>query len=208
MSRKKNTSCLNITNNKTWSSSWCNYAKEEFRQLVQEDLILYSYIRSQLKNFESINTINVRIYRVNDFVIIDLTVTILNLLTQDLLKKFLSPLSQFYNKYIYLVVNKASYIVAVQSGFNVASKIAKLIEKRIKFRSKLIKTLIKKIKDSSRGIYVQCTGRINNVDMARKDKLYLGSVPLQSIDASINYGFVIANTTKGLQSIKVWIHKQ
>ena len=68
--------------------------------------------------------------------------------------------------------------------------------------------MIKKIKDSSRGIYVQCTGRINNVDMARKDKLYLGSIPLQSIDASINYGFVIANTTKGLQSIKVWIHKQ
>ena len=43
--------------------------------------------------------------------------------------------------------------------------------------------------------------------MAKVDKLYLGSVPLQSFNLSISYGLVIANTFKGLQSIKVWICK-
>ena len=41
--------------------------------------------------------------------------------------------------------------------------------------------------------------------MARVDKLYMGSIPLQSVKASISHGFVVANTIKGLQSIKVWI---
>ena len=43
--------------------------------------------------------------------------------------------------------------------------------------------------------------------MAKVDKLYLGSIPLQSLDLSISYGLVIANTFKGLQSVKVWISK-
>nr|YP_009476741.1 ribosomal protein S3 [Cryptomonas curvata]AVM81234.1 ribosomal protein S3 [Cryptomonas curvata] len=207
MSRKKNTSTLNITQNKTWNSSWCIYSQEEFKYLLQEDLILYSYIRSQFKNFELLNIINLRLYRINNYLIIDIVITFIDSLTRNLITEFLNSLSQFFNKNIYLAINKPSYLITIRNGFNIALKIAKLIEKRVRFRSRIIKALIKKVKDNSKGIYVQCTGRINNVDMARVDKLYLGSVPLQSIKSSIDYGFVVANTTKGLQSIKVWICK-
>jgi small subunit ribosomal protein S3 len=126
---------------------------------------------------------------------------------RELITIFLNSLSIFLNKYVYVAINKLSYIISIKNAFNIALKIANLIEKRIKFRSKIVKTLIKKVKDNARGIYVQCTGRINNVDMARVDKLYLGSVPLQSIKAYIDYAFVVANTSKGLQSIKVWVCK-
>ena len=78
MSRKKNTSFLNISNNKTWNSSWCIYNQEEFRNLLQEDLILYSYVRSQFKAFDLINIINLRLYRVSSFLIIDITITFIN----------------------------------------------------------------------------------------------------------------------------------
>nr|YP_010577909.1 ribosomal protein S3 [Cryptomonas pyrenoidifera]UZP15129.1 ribosomal protein S3 [Cryptomonas pyrenoidifera] len=207
MSRKKNSSSLNITNNKTWNSSWCIYNQEEFRYLLQEDLVVYSYIRSQFKNFELMNIINLRIYRINDFLIIDLAATYISFTMRELITIFLNSLSIFLNKYVYVAINKLSYLISIKNAFNIALKIAKLIEKRIKFRSKIVKTLIKKVKDNTRGIYVQCTGRINNVDMARVDKLYLGSVPLQSIKAYIDYAFVVANTSKGLQSIKVWVCK-
>ena len=43
--------------------------------------------------------------------------------------------------------------------------------------------------------------------MARNDSMYLGSVPFQSFNLSIDYSLAIANTVKGLQSIKVWVYK-
>jgi len=134
-------------------------------------------------------------------------VSFISLATRNSLTAFLNSLSKFFDKFVYLAINKPSYINIINNAFNIALKIARFIETRVKFRSKLVKTLIKKVKDNSKGVYVQCTGRINNVDMAKTDKLFLGSVPLQSFKSLIDYGFVIANTNKGLQSIKVWIYK-
>ena len=123
------------------------------------------------------------------------------------LSLFLGYLAKFFERDICLAIYKPTFLDLLKNGFNIALKLARLVERRIKFRSKLIKRLLKKIKKNSTGVYVQCKGRINNVDMARVDKLYLGSLPLQSLNLSISYGLTIANTFKGLQSIKVWICK-
>ena len=210
MSRKKNTLSLNIGKNKNWNNSWSSYIQKEYRILFQEDIILQSYFRSQLRNFEKINIINLRFYRINKLLLIDIGISSIKSLNKKMLLKltsFLSCLVKFFERDVCLAIYKPLFLDLLNNGFNIALKIAKLIERRIKFRSKLIKTLLRKIKKNSKGVYVQCKGRINNVDMAKVDKLYLGSVPLQSLNLSISYGLVIANTFKGLQSIKVWICK-
>lgn len=210
MSRKKNTLSLNISKNKNWNNSWSSYVQEEYRILFQEDIVLQSYFRSQLKNLEKINIINLRFYRVNKLLLIDIGISSVKFLTKKILlilTSFLSYLTIFFEKDICLSIYKPPFLDLLNNGFNIALKIARLIERRIKFRSKFIKILLKKIKRNSKGVYVQCKGRINNVDMAKVDKLYLGSLPLQSLNLSISYGLVIANTFKGLQSIKVWICK-
>jgi small subunit ribosomal protein S3 len=203
MSKKKNVVSLNLTKNKSWNSSWYIH-KEEYNFLFQQDLLLYSYIRSQLSIFQ-IN--NIRLYRTNNLMIIDLMLINSKLLNTNLLSDILNKLNIFFNKNVFISINTISYMEVLKNGFNLALKIAKYIEKRVKFRSKIVKSLLIKVKENVKGVYVQCTGRINNVDMARTDKLYLGSLPLQSIKHSISYGFVVANTVKGLQSIKVWICK-
>lgn len=210
MSRKKNTLSLNIGKNKNWNNSWSSYVQKEYRILFQEDIILQSYFRSQLKKFEKINIINLRSYRINKLLLIDIGISSIKFLNKKMLLKltsFLLCLAKFFERNVCLAIYKPSFIDLLNNGFNIAFKIARLIEKRIKFRSKLIKRLLRKIKKNSKGVYVQCKGRINNVDMARVDKLYLGSTPLKSLNLSISYGLVIANTFKGLQSIKVWICK-
>jgi ribosomal protein S3 len=210
MSRKKNTLCLNISKNKNWNNSWSSYLQQEYHVLFQEDIVLQSYFRSQLKDLDKINVIDLRFYRINKLLLIDIGVSSIKFLNKKILlilTSFLGYLSKFLEKDVCLAIYKPSFLELLSNGFNIALKIAKLIEKRIKFRSKLIKTLLKKIRNKSKGIYVQCKGRINNVDMAKVDKLYLGSIPLQSLDLSISYGLVIANTFKGLQSVKVWISK-
>lgn len=210
MSRKKNTLSLNIAKNKNWNNSWSSYVQEEYHVLFQEDIIFQSYFRSQLKNLDKINIVNLRFYRINKLFLIDIGISSIKFLNKKVLLRltsFLSHLAKFFQKDICLAIYKPPFLDLLNNGFNIALKIAKLIERRIKFRSKLIKTLLKKIKKNSKGIYVQCKGRINNVDMAKTDRLYLGSLPLQSLNLSISYGLVIANTFKGLQSIKVWICK-
>lgn len=210
MSRKKNTLCLNISKNKNWNNSWSSYLQQEYHVLFQEDIVLQSYFRSQLKDLDKINVIDLRFYRINKLLLIDIGVSSIKFLNKKILlilTSFLGYLSKFLEKDVCLAIYRPSFLELLSNGFNIALKIAKLIEKRIKFRSKLIKTLLKKIRNKSKGIYVQCKGRINNVDMAKVDKLYLGSIPLQSLDLSISYGLVIANTFKGLQSVKVWISK-
>jgi hypothetical protein len=154
--------------------------------------------------------INLRLYRINKIFVIDIGITTVKFLNKKVLLKlslFLGYLARFFERDVCLAIYKPTFLELLKNGFNIALKLARLIERRIKFRSKLIKRLLKKIKKNSTGVYVQCKGRINNVDMARVDKLYLGSLPLQSLNLSISYGLTIANTFKGLQSIKVWICK-
>lgn len=56
-----------------------------------------------------------------------------------------------------------------------------------------------------KGLRFQFKGRINGVDMAKKQTITYGSVPIQTISAYINYGFAPAFTPYGTCSVKVFI---
>jgi ribosomal protein S3 len=208
MSFKKNTLLLNT--NQNWNNSWSSYSQHEYRSLIQEDLIFQSYFRSIFKDLEKMNPTNIRIYRLNKSIFVDVGVSTSKTFHKKIILKlclFLKHLSKFFERDVYLAIYKLSFVDFLNSGFNIALRIAKLVEKRIRFRSKLIKIFLKKIRGNSKGVYVQCKGRINNVDRAQVDKLYLGSTPLQFLSSYTSYGLVVANTFKGLLSIKVWICK-
>ena len=210
MSRKKSTLSLNINNNKNWNSSWSSYIQQEYRIIFQENIMLQVYLQFQLKDLKKINIIGLRFYKINRLFLIDISISGIKFVTKKVLLSlafFFKQLVKFFETDVCIAIYRPFLLDFLNNGFNIALKIAKLIERRIKFRSKLVKTLLIKIKKNSNGIYVQCKGRINNADMAKVDKLYIGSLPLKSFDLSISYGLVIANTSKGLQSIKVWVCK-
>lgn len=206
MGKKLSTVSLNLYNNKDWYSSWYVH-KEDFSKNLQVDLLLYSFFRSQIINTDNFEIIRVRSYRINHYIIIDLDIFFLKI--NNNIVDFLINMNKTFGKknYLLLVINKLTHSFCLSNGYFLAIKIAKLIERRIKFRSKTIKMLLKKSKQFCKGIHVLCSGRINNVDMARTDNLYIGSVPLQSKDIPIDFGFTAANTIKGLLSIKVWVYK-
>jgi len=54
------------------------------------------------------------------------------------------------------------------------------------------------------GLRLQVTGRINGVDIAKKQVVGYGSVPLQTISSFINYNYTTANTPFGVCGIKIW----
>jgi ribosomal protein S3 len=205
MTRKKNTVFQNICNNKSWLSSWY-VSRKEYYIMLQEDLMSIVYIRSIISKTKNCSFIGVRIYKYNDVLVIDIYFVFIVFLIKKYFIRFIEDLSVFLKKNVCFALNRLSFLNIFASGFYIAFAIVSLIEKRVRFRSKVIKVLLKRIKEYCLGIYVQCKGRINNTSIARSDKLYLGSVSLNTINSSISYGLVIANTVKGLQSIKVWIY--
>lgn len=93
-----------------------------------------------------------------------------------------------------------------------AKMIAILLEKNFNhqkvydFVNMLFDFMFENKKNHFKGLKFQLKGRINGVDMAKKQILTFGSVPLQTIKAFINYGFASAYTPYGTCSVKVFFY--
>ena len=59
----------------------------------------------------------------------------------------------------------------------------------------------------ARGVKIICSGRLGGAEMARTEKQMLGSIPLQTLQANVDYAIVHAVTKVGTIGIKVWIYK-
>jgi len=63
------------------------------------------------------------------------------------------------------------------------------------------------MRSGAHGEKVQCGGRLGGTEMSRSESYSEGRVPLHTIRADIDYGFVEAKTTFGRIGVKVWINK-
>jgi len=88
-----------------------------------------------------------------------------------------------------------------------AESVAQQLEKRAAFR-RVMKTMIKTAMDKgAQGVKVQVSGRLGGAEMARCELFSEGKVPLQTLQAHIDYGFAEAFTTYGAIGVKVWIYR-
>lgn len=90
----------------------------------------------------------------------------------------------------------------------VAENIARQLERRINFRRATKMTAQNTMAAGAKGIRIQVAGRLNNAEMARKEKVIEGSVPLHTLRADI--GFHSARAVlpgAGIVGVKVWIYK-
>ncbi len=90
----------------------------------------------------------------------------------------------------------------------VAENIAQQLEKRVSFRRAMKQTIGRAMKTPGvKGIKTKVSGRLGGADIARSEGYHEGSIPLQTLRADIDYGFVEAKTTYGRIGVKVWIYK-
>ncbi len=59
----------------------------------------------------------------------------------------------------------------------------------------------------ARGVKVQLSGRLGGSEMSRTEGANLGSIPLSTLRARVDYGFSEARTAQGHIGIKVWVHQ-
>jgi small subunit ribosomal protein S3 len=89
----------------------------------------------------------------------------------------------------------------------VAENIANQIERRIGFRRAMKSTAAATMRAGAKGVRIQVAGRLGGAEMSRREKIIEGSVPLHTLRADIDYGFVAAQTAAGVIGVKVWIYK-
>lgn len=89
----------------------------------------------------------------------------------------------------------------------VAENIAFQLEKRMPFR-RIMKRALQLAKDTGcEGMKIKLGGRLGGAEIARKESVKYGKIPLQTLRADIDYGFTEAHTTYGLIGVKVWTYK-
>jgi small subunit ribosomal protein S3 len=89
----------------------------------------------------------------------------------------------------------------------VAQSIAEQLENRVAFRRAMKRALTSAMRSGAKGVKVQVSGRLGGAEMARTEGYSDGRVPLHTLRADIDYGFVEAKTTTGRIGVKCWINK-
>ena len=90
----------------------------------------------------------------------------------------------------------------------VAESVAQQLERRIGFRRAMKRAIQSAMDMGADGIKINCAGRLGGAELARVEQYKEGRVPLHTLKANIDYGFIEANTTAGKIGVKVWIcHK-
>ncbi len=89
----------------------------------------------------------------------------------------------------------------------VAENIALQLERRVAFRRAMKRSVSTAMRFGAKGIKIICAGRLGGAEMARTEWYKEGRIPLHTLRADIDYGFIEAKTTYGTIGIKVFIFK-
>src|SRR5512143_371609 len=89
----------------------------------------------------------------------------------------------------------------------VGQAIAEQLAKRASFRRTMKQYCESAMNAGAKGVKIMCGGRLAGAEMARKETQKMGSIPLHTLDADVDYATATARTTYGAIGIKVWIYR-
>ena len=89
----------------------------------------------------------------------------------------------------------------------VAEGIAEALKKRASYRRLVKMRAEAAMQSGAKGIRILISGRLGGAEMTRRLDTRLGSLPLSTLQANIDYGFAESRTTYGVIGVKVWVYK-
>ena len=89
----------------------------------------------------------------------------------------------------------------------VAEAIAEQLKKRASFRRVMKQRMESTMGAGAKGIRISIAGRLGGAEIARTEKATVGSVPLTTLQANVDYGYAIACTTYGVIGVKCWVYR-
>ncbi|PKQ28116.1 MAG: 30S ribosomal protein S3 [Candidatus Anoxymicrobium japonicum] len=187
-----------------WKSRWI--AGKEYPDLVLEDIKIREYLKRQLANAavskieieRKARELSVDVHTARPGIVIGRKGSEVDKIRDDLSKMVGHDVS----------VNIIEVPVPDLDATLVARNIADQISGRVSFRRAMKRAVGNTMRLGARGIKVQCSGRLGGAEMSRREWYREGRVPLQTLRADVDYGFVEAKTTFGRIGVKVWIYTE
>jgi small subunit ribosomal protein S3 len=214
MARKIRPDLLRLGIVKKWSARW--FSNASFRNNLEEDELMRNIINGKIKTAgivsidveRSIGDVKLIVKAARPGLIIgrggkgieDLT----KLIKSGLAKLYRRRGAEMPSVNISIEELKRSEVAAV----NVAQNVAWDLEKRMPYRRVIKKHLEGALQNKDvLGARISIKGRIGGSEIARREWLGRGKLPLQTLRANIDYGEVTAHTSYGAIGIKVWLNK-
>jgi small subunit ribosomal protein S3 len=186
-----------------WQSRW--YAnKQDYSDLLVEDQKVRGFIK---KRYGRSGIARIEIERTREKVVVYIYSARVGMIIGkkgqevDKLTKDLEDLTHRHIEVKTMEVNKPEVDAQL-----VAEDIAEQLEKRSSFRRTMKRAMDTTMENGARGVRVQMSGRLGGAEMARQETQMLGSIPLSTLRARIEFGFTEAHTAQGNIGIKVWIN--
>jgi len=190
-----------------WQSRW--YApKGEYAKLLHEDLRIRKYIKdkfyhtgiSRVEIERAAKRIRVHVFTARPGIIIGKK-------GEDI-EKLRIEVAQLVNIHINNVkINIEEIRKPELDAQLVAENVALQIERRVAFRRAMKRGVSSAMRFGAVGVKIICAGRLGGAEMARTEWYREGRVPLHTLRADIDYGFIEARTTYGAIGVKVFIFK-
>jgi small subunit ribosomal protein S3 len=186
-----------------WKSNW--FDERNFADLLLEDMAIRDHIEGKLSHagLSDINIVKQRgeitvdIHTARPGIVIGKSGAEVDALRRDLHKITGKPVK----------VNIREIKRPELDAKLVAQSIAEQLQNRVAFRRAMKRALTSAMRSGAKGVKVQVSGRLGGAEMARTEGYSDGRVPLHTLRADIDYGFVEARTTTGRIGVKCWINK-
>jgi small subunit ribosomal protein S3 len=205
MGQKVNPIVFRLSLNKDWSSKWFA-TKGRYKELLAMDIKIRESIMGKLKAAgvsrvvieRSINKINVIIHVSRPGMVIGRSGAGIEEIRKDLEKMVGQKVS----------VNVEEIKRPDLNAYLVGRNIADQIERRMPVKRLMIQSADRVMRSGAKGVKIICSGRLGGSEIARYEKRVVGSIPLHTLRADIDYAAVPAKTlTAGITGVKVWIYK-
>jgi small subunit ribosomal protein S3 len=195
-----------------WKSRWFASGKK-FKEFLRADILIREWMEKRLRG-SYVSSIDIE--RSRKFVRIIIKTSRPGMIIGrqgEGAQKLRKDLFKFMNKNNIKIAEEVKIdIVEVASPDSdaavVAYSIVEALEKRMPFRRamKMTKDKVMAVR-GVKGVRIVVTGRLNGAEMARREEVKDGSIPLQTFRADIDYAMERANLPYGVIGIKVWINK-
>ena len=185
-----------------WKSNW--FAEKDFADLLMQDLAIRDHIEAKLAHaglsditIQRRGEVAVDIHTARPGIVIGKSGSEVDALRKDLHKITGTPVK----------VNIREVKRPELDAKLVAQSIAEQLQNRVAFRRAMKRALTSAMSSGAKGVKVQISGRLGGAEMARTEGYSDGRVPLHTLRADIDYGFVEARTGTGRIGVKCWINK-
>ena len=208
MGKKINPKIIRITNVlRAWDSKWFAEKPGDYRPNLIQDLRIRAYFDKQLR-MASISRIEITrnqretiltVHTSRPAVVIGRGGSGIEKIQKDLKKMLGSKRPVKIN--VQEVTNPDTDAVAV------ATQVMDQLERRMPFRRILKQSIQRSMQAGARGVRIALAGRLNGAEIARREWLAEGNVPLHTFRSDISYARKTAMTGYGTIGIKVWINR-